>query len=138
MYFRYNTFEKKVNTGETDSNGKPIKHYPHEYCDTLISIYSNEFLESSEFAILTNVLKRDSISFTVFVNGATKCPCVQQPKMRICVDEVETGFFELLRTLKNRRKLKAAACLCNFCFSETQLKEKNQLGTNVISKITSK
>ena len=55
------------------------------------------------------------------------CPCIQAPTMRVCVDEVETGFSELIFTLKEilRRSpgRKRGDVCCIFCTNERQRKD---------------
>jgi hypothetical protein len=34
------------------------------------------------------------------------CKCIQPPTMRVCVDEIETGFAELVYCLKEIRRRK--------------------------------
>ena len=55
------------------------------------------------------------------------CPCIQAPTMRVCVDELETGFSEVVFTLKeiyrrSRARRNREEC-CRFCENERCRKE---------------
>ena len=56
------------------------------------------------------------------------CPCIQEPTMRVCVDEVETGMAELCFMLKEilRRSQQKRNTCCQFCINEDR--KKNALG----------
>ena len=112
-----------------DKDHKPIEHPIHEYHDTLKNIYLGDFMQSQEFQEWRRVSGKDTISFSKFVEGALKCRCIQQPSMRVCVDEVETGFAELVFMMKEimrRSPTKRKDC-CAFCRNEEA--RKADLGT---------
>ena len=120
-----NTFAPKVPLA--DGSYHPV----HEFCDTVKNIYNDDFLKSPEFAAFKERTKRDTICFSLFKRGATMCPCIQKPKMRVCVDEVETAFNELTKTLASmlRRQpavIKGAPAYCRAC--EVQAARKEELG----------
>lgn len=96
---RVNTFGNKVKCGK-DKNGNDIFHPIHEYNDTLKNIYADDFKESIAFEEFCKRTGRTDISYSKFREGALKCPCIQQPTMRVCVDEIETSFTELTYCLK--------------------------------------
>ena len=101
---------------------KAVYHAVHEYNDTLKNIYADEFLISVEFRDLVQKFGKTSISFSKFAEGACMCPCIRAPVMRVCVDEVETAFNELVKTLNNVRKRnrnqRRPKCECLFCRNE--------------------
>jgi hypothetical protein len=114
----------------SQKNNDAQYHYPHEYSDTLKNIYLTDFLQSDEHEQLQRKHNRaKDVSFTTFKTGAMSCPCITEPKYRFCVDEVETGFVELLKALQARRKLakKNNVCTCNFCTREVQNKRESPL-----------
>lgn len=94
MFCRLNTFGAKVKVG-TDINGLDIEHAVHEYHDTLQNIYLGDFMESEEFAKFCQRSGKTGISFSKFVEGALQCPCIQAPKMRVCVDELKLDLVNL-------------------------------------------
>ena len=101
-------------------------HFPHEYNDTLYNIYKKEFLISEEYEYLKTVSKRDNISYRIFLEGALLCPCIRQPTLRYCVDEIETGVAELCKTIQSRRKTLKFICECLFCTNERQREENSE------------
>lgn len=121
---RVNTFSPKVHVG------KGVFHPVHEYCDTMKNIYHNDFLKSAEFKAFQERTGRETLGFRKFKEGCFMCPCIQQPKMRVCVDETETSFNELTKTLASalrRRPVTAATC-CKAC--ESQAAQKLALGNS--------
>ena len=96
-----NTYGQKIFVGK-DKAGIRQHHFPHEYSNTLYDIYLHDFLLSDEYAYLKKSHKGDSISFSTFKLGALQCPCIREPTMRVCVDEIETGFNEILKSLQDR------------------------------------
>lgn len=113
---RINTFGKKVKIG-VDERGEPIFHPIHEYINTLKEMYI-DFLDSSEHDNLLRITGRESIGFTTFKEGALSCKCIQAPVMRVCVDEVETGFSEMVYALKKLKRRSHVQCNCAFCEGE--------------------
>ena len=116
-----NTFGNKIKIG-------PDKyHAMHEYHDTLKNIYLDDFLNSVDFEEYCARTGRTSVSYGKFLEGALMCPCIREPVMRVCVDEVETAFNELTKTLSNVRKAnrtqRRPACTCVFCKNEATKKE---------------
>lgn len=119
-----NTFGAKIHVG-TDENGNKIEHAIHEYHDTLKNIYLGDFKESQEYnAYLQRSGKKD-LSFSSFKAGVDLCNCIQQPMMRVCVDEIETGFSELVFVMKEilRRSRKPRGECCEFCRHEDTRRE---------------
>ena len=105
--FRVNTFASKVKL----PNGK--FHPVHEYHDTLMNIYLDEFLNSDELKLYQETTGKNTISYTTFIKGAFMCPCIKAPKMRVCVDEIETSFSELAKCLQDiSRRKPATDCFC--------------------------
>jgi hypothetical protein len=92
-----------------------VYHAVHEYTDNLKNIYLDDFKNSYSFAAFCRRTGRDNISFSKFKVGALQCKCISKPTMRICVDEVETGFVELLNCLKNVFRTARVVCECDFC-----------------------
>ena len=116
--FRVNTFSKKVKVGEDQY------HAIHEYNDTLKNIYVDDFKTSMEFQSFCRRTGRTDVGYSKFKEGALSCKCIQQPQMRVCVDEIETGFTEMMTTLKNiHLKTKHRECPCPFCHNEAVKKE---------------
>lgn len=115
---RVNTFGGKIRTGEINSRGEAVYHFPHNYNDTLFNIYKLEFLVSEEYNYLKTVSKRDNVSYRIFLEGAHLCPCIRPPTLRYCVDQIETGLAELCMTIQNRRKTQRLVCECSFCTNE--------------------
>lgn len=115
-FFRVNTFGNKVQVAPG------VYHAIHEYHDTLKNIYMDDFKNSVEFKELKERTGRSSISYSTFLKGALKCPCIRQPVMRVCVDEIETAFNEVVATLNNVRKKnrnqRRPECKCKFCENE--------------------
>ena len=111
-----NTFGNKVKVAPD------VYHPIHEYHDTLKNIYIDDFKNSVEFQEFKGRTGRSSISYTKFLEGALKCPCIRAPVMRVCVDEIETAFNEMAKTLNNVRKKnrnqRRPACRCQFCQNE--------------------
>lgn len=108
-----------------DAYGHDIYHPIHEYNNTLKDIYLGEFMESEIYEEMLKNSGRSSISFTIFREGALKCKCIQPPTMRVCVDEIETAFSELVYCLKEIRRRSRGKCTCQFCLDET-VKEESQ------------
>jgi hypothetical protein len=104
-------------------------HPIHEYSDTLRNIYMDDFKASDQFKEFQKRTGRNSISFTKFSEGAKQCPCIQEPGMRVCVDEVETVFGELTTTLANINRKNTTVCECEFCKNEDIKKEELGAGT---------
>ena len=102
-------------------------HAVHEYNDTLHNIFTKEFPESPEFAAFQESTGRKTIGYSKFVEGALLCPCIQPPTMRVCVDEIETKFREVVTTLQSIRQ-KGIKCNCNFCIKEIEQKTKQGKG----------
>jgi hypothetical protein len=122
---RLNTYGAKVLVSGSVKDGNEVTHYPHEYTDNLKNIYLTEFLPSDEHNLLCRIHNKSIIGYSIFKEGALHCPCVRQPTMRFCVDEVETGFNEILNSLQDRRKKnkKTNRCECKFCTVEEEKKE---------------
>lgn len=118
---RVNTFGSKIKVTEN------VYHAVHEYHDTLKNIYLDEFQCSVEFQDFVAKTGKTSVSFGKFLEGALSCPCIKAPVMRVCVDEVETAFNEVVKTLNNVRKKnrtqRKPECLCVFCVNEAAKKE---------------
>lgn len=128
---RVNTFASKVKIG------KDKYHAVHEYQDTLKNIYLDEFLTSMEFQDFARRTGKTSISYGIFLKGALMCPCIRAPVMRVCVDETETAFNELVHSLnkvrKKSRSLRKPECECGFCNNEKVKKNACEAGgKNVI------
>lgn len=125
-----NTFCSKVRVSEKNAPTAEY-HAVHEYNDTLKNIFADEFLNSIEFQDFVERTGKQSISFSKFLEGACACPCIRAPVMRVCVDEVETAFNELVKTLNNIRKRnrnqRRPECACLFCQNEAA--KKNSLGS---------
>jgi hypothetical protein len=98
VYCRINTFGTKVKVG-VDDHGEIIEHAVHEYHDTLKNIYLGDFKQSDEFEEYCRRSGKADISFSKFKEGALLCPCIREPTMRVCVDEIETGFSELVHVM---------------------------------------
>lgn len=128
-----NTFSGKVKVADD------TYHAVHEYHDTLKNIYLDDFLSSREFEEFVARTGKTSVSFTKFKEGALMCPCIREPVMRVCVDEVETAFNEVVRTLHNIRKSRwnrnRDECECQFCTHEAVKKER--LGEDYIHPLSS-
>jgi hypothetical protein len=124
FFVRINTFRNKVLIDEG------LYHPVHEYCDTLKNIYLDDFLHSPQYNEFKERTGRNTISFTLFKKGAKMCPCIKEPQMRVCVDEVETVFNHLATTLSNigRRRRDNNDCDCEFCTSEANKKERLKEG----------
>ena len=60
------------------------------------NIYLGDFKQSEFFNEYCAQSGKSDISFSKFKQGAFMCPCIQEPTMRVCVDEVETGMAKLL------------------------------------------
>ena len=119
-----NTFAAKVKVGDN------CYHPVHEYRDTVKNIFLDDFLNSKAFEEYKEESGRDTISFSKFKEGAFMCPCIRAPKARVCVDEIETGFNELTKSLENILRQQAATeydC-CPACAMETAKKEGNPEG----------
>jgi hypothetical protein len=106
-------------------------HPIHEYHDTLKNIYLGDFKQSDHFEQYCRESGKTDISFSIFKRGALMCRCIQQPAMRVCVDEIETGFSELVFLLKNilRRNKTLRKDCCAFCRQEEENKE--ELGEGI-------
>lgn len=113
-----------------DEDGEDIEHTIHEYHDTLQNIYLGDFKESIEFEDYCRRTGKNDISFSTFRKGARLCPCIQAPTMRVCVDELETGFSELVFTLKEIHRRSPARKRGNVCcaFCTRELHRKDTLG----------
>lgn len=123
---RVNTFANKVRVGK-DSAGKDQFHPVHEYRDTVKNIYTDVFLKSLAFKEFQERTGRETLSFSKFKEGAFKCPCIQLPKMRVCVDEVETEFAELTKTFESRLRRRPAVDFCCLACVDQDM-EKERLG----------
>jgi hypothetical protein len=130
LVFRLNTFGAKILVSGKTQDNNAVYHYPHEYTDTLKNIYMTDFLGSDHHEKLLRSRNGRPVSLSTFKEGASKCPCIMEPKYRFCVDETETGFTELLKALQTRRKVAKEdnPCDCNFCRSEATKKKVNPLG----------
>ena len=114
---RVSTYDKAIVVG-LDDEGNNIYHMRHEYTDTLENIYYNEFLMSSDYADYLELPGSVSIGLTKFMEGALRCKCITAPRMRVCADEIEVDFYEVLYCLKNiKRTVNAKACKCPYCLS---------------------
>ena len=103
-------------------------HPIHEYNDKLRNIFLDDFKHSLEFQLFVERTGRTSISYSKFLEGALKCPCIREPQMRVCVDKIETVFSEFTKTLakikfNNRRK-----CTCDFCVEQARREELYGIG----------
>ena len=87
-----------------------------------------DFLTSEEFDSLKRIQNIESISYSTFLRGALMCPCIKPPKLRFCVDELETEVNELLNALHIRRKTIKGECLCAFCTEEKDKEEAKPRG----------
>lgn len=118
MLCRVNTFGNKIKVGPKSY------HAVHEYHDTLKNIYLDDFKNSVEFKDFQQRTGRSSLSYTKFLEGALMCPCIRAPVMRVCVDEAETAFNEVVKTLNNVRKKnrnqRRPECKCKFCQNEAE------------------
>lgn len=123
---RVNTFERRVKVGKDDA-GRDKYHAVHEYSDTLKSMYT-DFLDSSEFADFTRRTGRTNLCFSLFQSAALSCKCIRKPKMRVCVDEVEVSFGELLKCLNDIKRSTRGRCECAFCEGQANLQEELQSG----------
>jgi hypothetical protein len=107
-----NTFGNKIKVG------KDKFHPVHEYCDSLKNIYQDDFKNSIEFQEFVERTGITTVSYGKCVEGALSCPCIREPVWRVCVDEVETGFNEIVTTLNNTRKSNRSkrkpTCICSF------------------------
>ena len=102
-----------------DAQGEDVFHAPHEYSDTLKNIYLSDFKESVEYAAYLERSGKTDFGYSKFKQGVHLCPCVGEPKMRVCVDELETGFSEMTECLKGiLRRSSRVACECGFCTAE--------------------
>lgn len=97
-------------------------HPVHHLSDTLMNLYQDEFRSSEEYAEFRRRTGRESISFSKFAEGATRCKCIQMPKQRYCVDEVETEFGEIAIAMHNVLKASREQCECSFCVHERNKK----------------
>lgn len=136
LFYRVNTFGPKIKVGK-DVSGNSIYHPVHEYNDTLKNIYLDDFLssEANKATLAEMSGKNKKVSYTKFLDGAKSCPCIREPTMRVCVDEIETGFTEMTLTLKNilfSSKQKGQVCKCGFCESEAKKKEEYGSGMYAI------
>ena len=110
-----------------DDAGNDKYHSVHEYIDTLRNMYS-DFLDSTEFAAFTRRTGRTDMCYTVFKSAALSCKCIQKPKMRVCVDEVEVSFGELLKCMNDLKRSTRGRCVCAFCDNQTNLQEQLKSG----------
>ena len=121
-----NTFGSKVKIADG------IYHAVHEYTDTLKNIYYDEFRNSIELQDFVQRTGKTMVSFGMFLKGALKCKCIRAPVMRVCVDEVETAFNELVKTLNNIRKANRSQrkppCPCLFCTNIAAEEENHEPG----------
>ena len=130
MCCRVNTFDNKVNVGK-DENGDIIYHMPHEYTDLLENIYKKHFLTSMEYKKFCAEQGRErKIGYTKFLEGVRSCPCIREPKMRSCVDEVETEMAESIYSLRCIQRLHLD-CTCSFCVNCVEMKKR---GTSYFEK----
>jgi hypothetical protein len=128
--YRVNTFGAKVKVGK-DERGDDLFHAPHEYTDTLKNIYLSDFKESVEYAAYRERSGGKDLGYSKFKEGVHLCPCVGEPKMRVCVDELETGFAEMVECLKTiLRRSSRMPCDCGFCTAEAQKEE--ELGKGIL------
>lgn len=124
MLRRVNTFANKVKVG-TDSEGRYLYHPVHEYRDSVKNIYADDFLKSQAFKDFQERTGRATLSFSKFKEGAFKCPCIQAPKMKVCVDEIETEFNELTKTFESKlRRRPATEACCIACVEQDMEKER--------------
>lgn len=123
---RVNTFGSKVKVGEDRY------HAVHEYTDTLKNIYMDDFRNSIEFQNFAQRTGRSSVSYGLFLKGALSCKCIKAPVMRVCVDEVETAFNEMVKSVNNVRKANRAQrkppCPCMFCINLAAEEERHEAG----------
>lgn len=116
-----NTFGNKIKVGDDKY------HAIHESHDTLKNIYIDDFLHSVELEEFCARTGRTTVFYGKFLEGALRCRCIRAPVMRVCVDEVETAFNEMTKTLSNVRKAnrtqRRPVCECVFCTSEAAKKE---------------
>lgn len=124
---RVNTFGKKILVDKV----KQIYHPPHEYTDLLQNIYHHDFLESAEYRKFQRENNGTTIGYSIFKRGATRCPCIQAPSMRVCVDEVETEFAELLHSVKKYYSKHQDRCKCSFCSARHDGRS-NALSGNIV------
>jgi hypothetical protein len=117
MYCRVNTFANKVEVAPE------VYHPVHEYQDTLKNIYLDDFKTSAEYKLFQKKTGKTNISFTTFYRGVKVCPCIRQPTMRVCVDEIETVFSEFTSSMKNIYRASSILCDCGFCKSEDTKRE---------------
>jgi hypothetical protein len=75
-----NTYGSKINVG-TNSDGTPITHCPHEYCDTLKNVYLEDFLYSEEYLDYQKRSGNAGLKYSKFREGAKMCPCIQVKKV---------------------------------------------------------
>lgn len=87
---------------------------PHEYTDLLQNIYRDDFFNSVDYKNFQKKNKNRTVSLSKFLDGATKCPCIRTPKMRTCVDEVETNMAESIFCIRQLQR-KHLDCSCSFC-----------------------
>ena len=114
---RINTFGSKIVVGK-DQEGNNVEHAVHEYHDTLQNIYCGDFKKSDESKDFCEATGRTTLSYTKFKEGAFMCPCIKEPTMRVCVDEIETGFSELVYSMKEIMRRSRTKCTCGFCKNE--------------------
>ena len=126
MLHRVNTFANKVNIGK-NSEGIDQYHPVHEYRDTVKNIYADDFLKSQAFKDFRERTGRATISFSKFKEGAFKCPCIQPPKMKACVDEIETEFNEFTKAFESKLRRRPATEFCCIACVEQDM-EKERLG----------
>ena len=122
---RVNTFGNKIKVAEG------VYHPIHEYNDKLRNIFMDDFKQSLEFQLFSERTGRKSISYSKFLEGALKCPCIREPQMRVCVDKIETMFSEVTKTLAKIRFNNRKLCECRFCVSQEALKEQYKAGNHV-------
>jgi hypothetical protein len=118
LHRRINTFGKKVKVGNDNY------HAIREYSDTLKNIYADNFLSSQEYDDYIRTSGVKSIGYTKFKEGALSCPCVKEPTMRACVDEIETSFSELTYALRQISTRYAQRCDCPYHTAENVMKAK--------------
>ena len=127
---RINTFGARTTVG-TDKDGNKIEHAVHEYHDTLKNIYLDDFKQSEQYEMFCRDSGKKEIGFTLFKEGALSCSCIQEPTMRVCVDEVETGFSELIYSMKEILRRSRTACECLFCRNEKTKREELKEGKSM-------
>lgn len=120
---RVNTFGNKIKVAPD------VYHPVHEYNDKLRNIFLDDFKHSMEFKLFMERTGRTSISYSKFLEGALRCPCIREPQMRVCVDKVETMFSEVSKTLAKIRFNNRILCCCNFCIEQKIMEEVHGTGT---------